>query len=58
MTSPLLTLCGIPDGEESLPLEERSKEQLIDLITRLTEMIAQQSRIISQVKGVKHDGRQ
>ena len=52
MKSPLLILAGIPDGDEdeSLPLNEKPRTELISLVERLTEMTAQQARIISDLR--------
>jgi len=52
MKSPLLVLAGIPDPDEdeSPPLEEKSKEDLINIIKGLTEMTARQARIIATLR--------
>jgi hypothetical protein len=50
MKSYLLQLTGIPDGDESPPLEDKSREDLIELVKGLTEMTAQQARIIESLR--------
>lgn len=48
----LTRMVGIPDDDEdgAPPLEQKSREELISLVERLTEMTAQQARIISSLR--------
>jgi len=39
-----------PQEPESLPLEQKPRAELISLVIRLTEMTAQQSRKISELR--------
>lgn len=50
-----------PETESgSRPLDQRSKAELLDLIVRLTEMTAQQARIIGELRrqNLKPEGQQ
>jgi hypothetical protein len=48
--SPLLKLAGMHDSEESPPLEKKSRSDLIELVKALTDMTAQQARIIESLR--------
>ncbi len=48
--SPFLDLCGIPDKDESPPLEKKSREDLIAIVKGLTYQTAAQAREIGSLR--------